>query len=520
MVALSAMAAGAPARARRAMVVTREAHATGVGLAVLREGGNAIDAAVAVGFALAVTHPQAGNLGGGGFLLARLGGGDAVFFDFRECAPRGATAEMYGDPSQSRYGYRAAGVPGTVRGLELAHRKLGRRPWPALLAPAIELARRGFPISADLARSLASSQRLAADPESRRIFLGGGRELLQPDLARTLERISKYGSRDFYEGETARLIDRAMAAHGGLITLADLKDYAVIERPPLTGSYRGYAILTAPPPSSGGVGLLEMLGILEGSGYQTSGAGSAAAIHYVAEAMRRAYADRDRYLGDPDFVRVPVAGLLDPHYLAGLGRSIDPAHAPASAALGAGGAAPHEGDNTTHYSIVDAEGNAVSFTYTLNDRYGSGVTVPGTGVLLNDEMDDFTAAPNAIQAHKRPRSSMTPTIVLRGGKLWLVLGSPGGPTIINTVLQVLLNVVDFHMPLEDAVRQPRFHHQWKPDALRMEPGFSADSIAGLQSLGHAIEQARSIGEVAAIRAEDGWLEGVADPRVPGKAAGY
>jgi gamma-glutamyltranspeptidase / glutathione hydrolase len=520
LVAIFALAAGEPARARHAMVVTREPYATDVGLSVLRAGGNAVDAAVAVGFALAVTHPQAGNLGGGGFLLARLAGGDTAFLDFRERAPRRATGDMYRAPSESRFGYRAAGVPGTVRGLEFAHRKYGRRPWPALVAPAIELARRGFPISADMARSLATSQRLASDPESRRVFLGGGSRLVQPDLARTIERISKDGARDFYEGETARLIDRAMAAHGGLVTLADLKDYAVAERRPLAGSYRGYDIVTAPPPSSGGVGLLEMLGILEDSDYQTAGAGSPAAIHYVAEAMRRAYADRDRYLADPDFVHVPVAGLLDERYLADLRRSIDPVHATASAALRPGGAELYEGDHTTHFSIVDGEGNAVSLTYTLNDSYGCGVTVPGTGVLLNDEMDDFTAAPNAIQAYKRPRSSMTPTIVARDGRLALVVGSPGGGTIINTVLQVLLNVVDFHMPLDEAVRRPRFYHQWKPDAIRLEPGFSADSIAGLQARGHVIEHTRSIGEVAAIRAENGWLQGVADPRVPGKAAGY
>lgn len=537
--------AGQPVRARHAMVVTREPHATDVGLSVLRAGGNAVDAAVAVGFALAVTHPAAGNLGGGGFMLIRFADGRTTFLDFRERAPEKASRDMYlgaaGKPTQdSLIGYRAAGVPGTVRGLELASRKYGRKKWAELLTPAIELAAQGFPVSYGLARSLQSSRKLLERfPDSKRIFLRNGRfyepgeVLLQPELAATLKRIASQGAQEFYEGETARRLADAMEGNGGLWTLSDLKNYAVVERKPLTGRYRGYDLITAPPPSSGGVGILEMMGMLEGSGYGKSGAGSAATVHYLTEVMRRYYADRAEYLGDPDFVRVPVAGLLNPQYLAQLRKSIDWERATPSAQVRAGNPAAYESSQTTHYSIVDADGNAVAVTYTLNGGYGCGVTAPGLGFLLNNEMDDFAAKPgapnsyglvqgeaNAIQPRKRPLSSMTPTIVLRDGRLYLVAGSPGGPRIITTVLEVLLNVFDFGMNVQEAVDWPRFHHQWLPDKLSIERGFSPDTIRLLEARGHTVENARSIGEVAAILLNGAWLEGAADSRTEGKAAGY
>jgi gamma-glutamyltranspeptidase/glutathione hydrolase len=535
-----------PVRARHAMVVADEPLATDVGVAVLKNGGNAVDAAVAVGFALAVTHPFAGNLGGGGFMLVRFADGRSTFVDFRERAPEKASRDMYldaqGNPTRdSLDGWRASGVPGSVRGFELAQSKYGRKKWAEVIAPAVELAAKGFPLSYKSAESLKEARNLAADPESRRIFQNSGAfyhvgdRLMQPQLADTLRRIASAGSRDFYEGETARMLAAEMAKHGGLITLADLKKYQAVERTPLTGSYRGYTIVTAPLPSSGGIGLLQMLGMLEGSGYEKSGAGSAASIHYTAEVMRRFFADRAQYLGDPDFVKVPVKGLLDPAYLRERRVSIDVNHATPSDRLNAGKPAGREGTETTHYSIVDAEGNAVAVTYTLNNGYGSGVTVPGLGFLLNDEMDDFTSKPdspnlfgliqgeaNAIAPGKRPLSAMTPTIVLREGKPFLVLGAPGGPRITTAVLQVLLNVIDFGMNIQDAVDAPRFHHQWKPDRLYLENGISPDTVALLKARGHAIEYSRGVvlARVEAILIDAGWLEGAADPRWVGKAAGY
>ena len=536
--------AAQPVHARHAMVVSVEQHATDAGVAVLEAGGNAVDAAVAVGFALAVTHPSAGNIGGGGFMLIRFADGRSTFLDFRERAPEHASRDMYldaaGKPTKdSVVGYRAAGVPGSVRGFEYASKKYGRKPWADVVAPAVALAEKGFPVSYGLARSLrGSADRLGQFPESKSIFLKGGSfyeagdTLAQPELARTLQRIRREGARDFYEGETARWLAADMLRHGGLITLDDLKDYTVVERTPLTGTYRGYDIITAPPPSSGGPGILQMLGVLEGSGYEKSGAGSAAELHFLAETMRRYFADRASSMGDPDFVKVPVAGLLDPAYIAQLRKSIDPEHATPSAQIHGKPLGP-ESSETTHYSIVDAEGNAVAVTYTLNFGYGNGVTVPGLGFLLNDEMDDFAAKPgepngfglvqgeaNAIQPRKRPLSSMTPTIVARAGKLELVLGSPGGPTIINSVLEVLVNVVDFGMNVQDAVDWPRIHHQWLPDQILMERGFSPDTIALLKARGHQVKVVGGFGEVAAIEARDGWLEGAADPRTEGVAKGY
>ena len=527
------------------MVVTAEAHATRVGVKVLVDGGNAVDAAVAVGFALAVTHPRAGNLGGGGFMLIRLAEGTSTFLDFRERAPSKADRDMYLDASgevteESFVGYRAVGVPGTVRGLGEARRKYGTRPWSELVAPALELARDGFAVSDELARDLAESERLARFPESKRIFQGAGKPLeagemlRQPDLAGTLARLGAEGPGEFYQGRTARLIAEDMARNGGLISLADLKDYKVVERRPLEGTYRGYGILSAPPPSSGGAGIVQMLNMLEGSGFAGEGAGSASAIHYTAEVMRRFFADRAEFFGDTDFVDVPVAGLIEKHYALDRRSSIDRRRVTTSSQISNGRPAGAESGETTHYSIVDEAGNAVAVTYTLNGSFGSGVTARGTGVLLNNEMDDFTAKPgapnffgllqsekNAIEPGKRPLSAMTPTIVTRDGKPFLVLGAAGGPRIISVVLQVITNVIDFKMNLQQAVDFPRFHHQWMPDELRLEDhGFSPDTVGLLRKRGHKVVFLEPMARLMAIQVDGKWLLGAADARSEGLAAGY
>ena len=541
------LAAREPVRARHGMVVAQEPLAADVGLGVLRKGANAVDAAVAIGFALAVTHPAAGNLGGGGFMLVRLADGRTTFFDFRERAPAMATHDMYLDAGGkvtrgSVEGWRASGVPGTVKGLQLAHSKFGRARWADDVAPAIELASQGFEVSYRLAQSLRKSGNLSRCPESKRIFQKGGTfyqagdRLVQPELAATLQRIAATGGSDFYEGQTARTLAAEMARNHGLITLADLRNYAAVERPPLTGKYRGaYQIVTAPPPSSGGIGLLQMLGMLEGTGYEKTGAGSAAAYHYLAEAMRRFFADRSEYMGDPDFVKVPVAGMLDPAYIARLRAGIDPLRATPSSQVRPGQPAGAGSLETTHYNVVDAEGNAVAVTYTLNGSYGSGVTAPGLGFLLNNEMDDFSARPgepnmfglvqgerNAIQPGKRPLSSMTPTMVLRDGKLFLVLGAPGGAYIPSAVTQVVLNVIDFQMNAQDAVDAPRIHHQWLPDTLLCEKGISPDTVALLTARGYDVDYSPAVvlAQVEAVLADGGWLQGGSDGRGSGKAAGY
>ena len=528
------------------MVIAQEPIAADVGLAVLETGGNAIDAAVAVGFALEVTYPFAGNIGGGGFLLARFADGRTTFIDFREAAPAAASRNMYLDAAgsvtrDSIEGWRASGVPGTVRGFELAHRLYGQRPWADLVAPSVRLAREGFTISWPLAESLRNSAKLLGKfDESDRIFLRNGKPyepgelMMQPELAATLDRI-RGNAADFYEGETARRLAAEMKRHAGLITLEDLQKYKAIERKPLTGTYKGYEVITSPPPSSGGIGIHQMLGMLEGSGYEKGGAGSAYTLHYLAEVMRRYYADRSEFLGDPDYYHVPVAGLLSPTYIRVRRASIDTEHVTPSDKVGPGRPSGAEHSDTTHYSIVDAEGNAVAVTYTLNNGYGSGVSVPGLGFLLNDEMDDFAAKPgspnmfglvqgesNAIQPGKRPLSSMTPTILVRGGKPYLVLGAPGGSHIISAVLQVILNVVDFGMNVQDAVDAPRIHHQWKPDRLEFERGISPDTLALLKSRGHTIDEGRPLvlARVEAILVGDGWLDGGSDGRGAGKVSGY
>ena len=402
----------------------------------------------------------------------------------------------------------SSGVPGSVRGFELAHRKYGKKKWSELLEPTVELASDGYSVSYSLSDSLKHSADLLGQfPESKRIFLKDGQfyetgdTFRQPELAETLKRIQKNGASEFYEGETAQQTSRAsMQANGGTISLDDLRDFQAVERTPLLGKYRNYDIITSPPPSSGGIGILQMLGMLEGSGYEKTGAGSAASIHYVAEVMRRYYADRSEYMGDPDFFKVQIKKLLDPRYIATRRASIDRQHASSSDQILPGDLSAYESTETTHYNIVDADGNAVAVTYTLNGGFGSGVTAPGLGFLLNNEMDDFAAKPgepnlfglvqgeaNAIQPGKRPLSSMAPTIVLKDGKLYMVLGAPGGSRIINGVLEVFLNVADFGMNVQDAVDWPRFHHQWKPDKLYLERGISPDTAAILRTMGHDVE---------------------------------
>jgi len=533
-----------PVRARHGMVVAQERHAADVGAAVLRGGGNAVDAAVAVALALAVTHPSAGNLGGGGFLLLRMADGRTTFFDFREKAPLAATRSMYldadGKPTRdSIEGWRAAGVPGTVRGLEMAHRKFGKRGWAELVEPAMKLAAGGFDVSYEFARSLRDAKLLPKFPESRRIFQRDGNffemgeRIYQPELAKTLGRIAEHGAKDFYEGETARLLAAAMEANGGLVTLQDLRGYQVVERAALVGAYKGLEVITAPPPSSGGIGLLQMLGVLDGSGYEKSGAGSAASIHFAAEAMRRYYADRSEHLGDPDFFKVPGKGLLDPRYIEKLRASIDPEKASTSSDVKAGTPQDFESGETTHFSIVDPDGNAAALTYTINGSFGNGVTVPGLGFLLNNEMDDFSVKPgepnmfglvqgesNAIQPGKRPLSSMTPTILVKDRKPLLVVGAPGGSRIITGVTQVILNVLDFGMNIQEAIDAPRFHHQWQPDKLYLEKGFSPDTVALLKARGHEIDFITGVAVVEGIHVKEGLLEGGTDGRGCGKVAGH
>ncbi len=534
-----------PVAARHGMVVASEPLAAGAGLEILKAGGNAIDAAVAVGFALAVTYPQAGNIGGGGFMLICLADGESIVIDYREEAPQAATRGMYLDaegkliPDASTLGARAAAVPGTVAGLALAHKKYGKLRWRQVLQPAIRLASRGFPVSYELSESLnAEREKLSKFPETRRVFLRDGRAyepgaiFRQKELARTLKRIAKNGPKAFYVGAVSKAIVATMRKHGGLITLDDLKRYEAKLRPPLSSAFRGYEVLTVPPPSSGGVGLIEMLNVLEP--LELGHPNSFDSIHLIAEVMRRAYADRAAYLGDADFTPIPVRGLTSRAYAAKLREEI--LSAKAEAPVTAGAPKKFESEETTHFSVVDADGNAVANTYTLNGSYGSFVTVEGAGFLLNNEMDDFTtksgepnmygllqSEANAIAPGKRPLSSMTPTIVLRDGKIRLVMGSPGGGTIINTVLQVLFNVLVFNMDIRQAVTAPRFHHQWMPDRLILERwGFSADTILRLEEAGYQLDYRERMGicEAVEIDPETGWRFGAADPRAGGKAVGY
>lgn len=532
------------AEGRRAMVVSGSPIASEVGRQVLEAGGNAVDAAVAVGFALAVVHPEAGNIGGGGFMVFRMADGTTAALDYREAAPGRASHDMYldrsGDPTAlSDKGHLAAGVPGSVAGMVTAHQRFGRLPLAAVLAPAIRLATEGFTVDDYRSRSIDGYRAwLYTFPASRRYFLpengqapSPGSTLVQADLGRTLAAIRDHGADGFYRGWVADSIVAEMARGGGLISHEDLAGYRAIWRDPIRISYRGYTIYSMPPASSGGVTMGLILNILEGYD-RLPPFGSAALLHREAEAMRRAFTDRNIYLGDPAFVRMPLERLLSKEYAAGLRQQIDLSHAtptpPFDPTL-------RDGNSTTHYSVVDAEGNAVSCTTTLNDSYGSAVAVSGAGFLLNDEMDDFTTAPgkpngygliqgeaNAIQPGKRMLSAMTPSIVLDPqGQLYLVVGTPGGPTIITQVYHVISNVIDHGMSLADAVAAPRMHHQALPDAIRLERnGFQPGTIAALEALGHHLEYRGRWGDVEAIiRTPAGW-QGVSDPRLGGGGSGY
>jgi len=558
-----------PVRSPHAVVVSIRELASQTGVEVMKAGGNAVDAAVATGFALAVVHPQAGNLGGGGFMLIRSNDGKTHFIDYREKAPAAATANMYLDAhgnvmeNASVVGYKAISVPGSVAGMVYAEKTYGKLTLRQVIAPAVKLARDGFQLTSQDARDLQKDKHLAEFPESRRIFQRDGNyyqpgELFrQPELARTLERIA-HDPDDFYHGAMARELAAAIQKGGGLITLDDLAHYEVKEREPMRGTYRGYEVIGAPPPSSGGTALLEILNILEG--YDLAGAGNRSAedVHLTIEAFRRAFFDRAEFMGDSDFSTIPVSQLIDKKYGAAWRASIDPLHSSLSKDLKRPAIftelqqyasqhpqpfAVHDSPNTTHYSVVDSDGNAVAVTTTLNASFGSRVTAEGLGFLLNDEMDDFASKPgvpnlynliqgpaNAIGPNKRPLSAMTPTIVLKDGKLFLVLGSPGGSRIITTVANILMGVIDYGMNIQQAVDAPRFHHQWLPDVVNVEQSFSPEVVKSLKQMGHHVEKGVTVGgeweadwsdgECIAIDQKTKERLGASDSRNPGKAVGY
>jgi gamma-glutamyltranspeptidase / glutathione hydrolase len=542
-----------PVRGKNGMVASVSEIASQVGVDILKRGGNAVDAAVAVGLALAVVWPSAGNLGGGGFMVIRRADGKATAIDYREMAPAAAHRNVYLDDKgeyineSSTYGHAAAGVPGTVAGLAYALEKYGTMKWAQIAEPARKLAAEGFPVWYQLERSLkGSSKELSRYPETKRIFLRDGNPyetgeiFKQPELAAVFKRMIKQGPREFYEGRTAQLIEESMrrAANDGKpwMTVEDLKKYKPVEREPLRGTYRGHEIITMPPPSSGGVAMLEMLNILERYDLKSMGPGSSQTIHTMVEAMRRAFADRAQFMGDPDFVKVPVAGLISRKYADKLAETINPEHASTSQEIGNGDPLPYESPETTHFTVVDKEGNVASNTYTLNESFGNKITVEGAGVLLNNEMDDFAPKPgapnaygliqgesNAVAARKRPLSSMTPTIVLKDGKLYFAVGSPGGPTIINTVTQVIVNIIDHGMNIQQAIDWPRVHHQWMPDQISYEPyGLAPDVLNRLQSMGHKFGKPRYMGDAEGVMIDDkiDVRLGASDPRLDGKSIGY
>lgn len=537
-----------PVRASHGMVSSEQALASEVGVEILKQGGNAVDAAVAMGFALAVVLPNAGNIGGGGFMVihdAKSGLDTAI--DFRELAPQLASRNMYLDsngaviPDKSLFSHAAVGVPGTVAGMDLALRKYGSMSLHNLLVPAIRLAEHGFIVSDHLAALLAAEQdHLGKWPASRAIFfkddrpLRAGERLIQKDLARSLRLIANQGAKAFYEGDIAQKIVAEMREHQGLISSEDMKKYQAIEREPVRGNYRGYQVVSMPPPSSGGVHIIQMLNMLEHYPLREQGHNSAATLHQLSEVMKLAYADRAEYLGDPDFYKVPVRGLTSGGYASQLVATIDQNKARPSAEIRAGKPQPYESDQTTHYSVADQHGNVVATTYTLNLNFGSAIVAAGTGILLNNEMDDFSVKPgtpnafgliggeaNAVQAWKRPLSSMSPTIVLKDGKPFLVTGSPGGSRIITTTLQTILNVIDFGMNPAEATVAPRIHQQWMPDQLSFEKGISIDTLRLLEQKGQHLRQAPSIGKTQTIQISTDGFAGFADTRNPdGKAIGY
>ena len=537
-----------PVYGKNGMVASEQGLATQVGLDILKQGGNAIDAAVAVGFALAVVLPNAGNIGGGGFMVLHDDKtGKDVAIDFREIAPAKASRDMYLDnqgkviDGKSLFTHDASGVPGTVAGMEYALKKWGTMPLSKVLEPAIKLADKGFIVSDVLAQTLKEEKStLGKWSSSKAIFFKNGEPLksgdllVQKDLAKSLRLIAKQGAKAFYQGEIATKIAKEMQSHGGTMTLEDLKAYKVVERQPIIGDYRGYKVVTMPPPSSGGVHLIEILNMLEHYPIKEDGVNSAKNIHHMAESMKLAYADRSEYLGDPDFVKIPVTGLTSKAYANELVKTIDDNKARLSSNIKPGKPQPYESDQTTHFSVMDKAGNAVAVTYTLNLNFGSGIVVEGTGILLNNEMDDFSVKPgvpnafglvggaaNAIEAKKRPLSSMTPTIVMKNNKPWLVTGSPGGARIITTVLQSVVNTIDHEMNPAEAIITPRVHHQWLPDELRVEEGISPDTIKLLQDKGHKVVTKAPMGRIQIIQADDSGFYGYSDPRNPdGKTLGF
>lgn len=541
-----------PVLAPHAMVASQEALATRIGVDILKRGGNAVDAAVAVGFALAVTLPRAGNIGGGGFMLVySKKENKTIAIDYREVAPASATKTMFldakgdADPKKSRDSGLAVGVPGTVAGLALAHEKYGSGKFKLseLIGPAIALAENGIIVDEDLAESLPLARnRLAAWPSSAKIFLKPdgtalmrGDRLIQTDLAQTLSTIAAKGTKGFYEGPVAEKIVAAVNSAGGAMTVADFASYKVYEREPVRGTYRGFEIVSMPPPSSGGIHIIQILNMLESYRLNEMGAHSADTLHVMTESMKPAYADRSEYLGDPGFVQVPVKQLVSKKYAEARRAEITMDKARPAREIKPGNLAPYESDQTTHYSIIDSEGNAVANTYTLNFSYGVGMVAEGTGILLNNELDDFAAKAgvpngygliggdaNAPAPGKRPLSSMSPTLVLKGGKVYLVTGSPGGSRIITTVLQVISNVIDHGMNVQEAVSAPRIHHQWLPDELRVERGLSIDTVRILESRGHKVVVTPTSGSAQTIMVTpQGSLAGAADTRQRGTlASGY
>ena len=533
-----------PVAASGNMVVGPERLASEAGLIMLNQGGNAIDAAVATGFALAVTLPRAGNIGGGGFMLVHLAAENRnVFIDYREMAPAAATRDMFLTPEGevdkrlAYFSHKASGVPGTVAGLIHALEQYGTLPLETVIQPAIDLAANGFIMDITLHQNLsARAERLAQDPETKRIFLreGGkapaiGSLFKQPDLAGTLQRIADKGLEGFYAGKTAELIASDMAANDGLITQEDLASYVAVERTPVTGQFRGYDIVSAPPPSSGGIHVIQMLNILEPYPLETWGHNSAQYLHHVIEAMKLAYADRSEHLGDPDRMDAPIDFLLAKDYATTRRGIINSAQATASAKIAAGVMPAPESPDTTHYSVADSAGNVVSNTYTLNFSFGSHITIPGTGILMNNEMDDFAARPgfpnayglvqgekNSVAPGRRPLSSMTPTLIFRDGEPWLATGSPGGSLIITAVMQTVLNAMTFDMNIAEAAAAPRIHHQWMPDRVLIEPGISRDTLDILEGMGHNIETTRrTLGRTNSIQLDGPWRYGYSDLRRPG-----
>lgn len=535
-----------PNAGREGMVVAEEKMAAKIGADMLAQGGNAIDAAVATGFALAVTHPRAGNIGGGGFMLAHLREtGETIAIDYRETAPAAATRDMYldgnGDVDEHaiQRSHKAAGVPGTVAGLLYAHEQYGLLSRQTVMAPAIKLAERGWRLTYYQAAMIESHRALlSVDPAARAIFFKAngagylpGDMFKRPDLARTLRAVSRKGRDGFYKGAVARKIAAAMADNSGLITRADLAGYQVSLRQPVVGDFRGFEIHSMPPPSSGGIHLIQMLNMLKTKPAFESDGDSAPRLHFIAEIMRRAYADRAEHLGDPDFVDVPIDGLTSDRYAAALVAEIDASVASKSSEVREGDPYAYEGPDTTHYSVIDRDGNMVSNTYTLNLSYGSGIVVPGTGILLNNEMDDFSAAPgfanaygliggekNAIAANKRPLSSMTPTLIFKDGEPFMSVGAPGGARIITAVFNVIVNVIDRGMNIADAADAPRIHHQWLPDLLMHEPGLGEETKDALKAMGHTLEPLDWYARPASALYEDGWVYGYADTRIPGGGA--